>query len=338
MAVEKKKMEWAQTMRGVAAFLVVTCHLLFAIQEVYGIESAIYDLITDVVVVVGKACVSHFFFLCGYFILGVKRKSVGEFWWGRCKRLYPTYWFSVTCAIIFLSTSWSAEGIHILKDTFSWKAIAANFTMLQVFLRQQDILGCYWTLPIELVICVMFTVFRKRLDNEKIVTGLYLATIGAALLMAAARGYTHAKLPVAIPLFAITSQIGYYARMCDDGVFSRKKLWYLCAIFIVALFPITLMAYNFATEHNETWYRYFLIYFIGTALFVIYNRKHYSFRPFTLLGNYSYSVYLLHAVGFGFALRLWGGELSAPLMSVVCLIFIIIFSTVAYQCVEKRIK
>ena len=210
--------------------------------------------------------------------------------------------------------------------------------MLQMFFRQQDILGCYWTLPIELLICGMFTVFRKRLDNENVVTGLFACTVAATLLMAAARGYAHVKLPVALPLLAITSLLGYFTRMADDGVFSRKRQWILFAIFIIALLPITVMAYNFATEHQETWYRYFFTYCVGTLLFIGFNRLSVAWTPITVVGNYSYSVYLLHAVGFNFALRLWGGEMNALLMTVVCLIFIALFSVVAYQCVEKRIK
>lgn len=335
---EKKKLEWAQSLRGVGALLVVFCHLWLAIQEVYGVENSFCSFMTTDILDAGKIGVSIFFFLCGYFVVSVKKKSPKDFWWGRGKRLYPTYWFSIICAIAFLGTVFSAEGIHILKDTFSWKAIAANFTMLQMFFRQQDILGCYWTLPIELLICGMFTVFRKRLDNENVVTGLFACTVAATLLMAAARGYAHVKLPVALPLLAITSLLGYFTRMADDGVFSRKRQWTLFAVFIIALLPITVMAYNFATEHQETWYRYFFTYCVGTLLFIGFNRLSVACTPITVVGNYSYSVYLLHAVGFNFALRLWGGEMNALLMTVVCLIFIALFSVVAYQCVEKRIK
>lgn len=335
---EKKKLEWAQSLRGVGALLVVFCHLWLAIQEVYGVENSFCSFMTMDVLDAGKIGVSIFFFLCGYFVVSVKKKSPKDFWWGRCKRLYPTYWFSIICAIVFLGTAFSAEGIHILKDTFSFKAIAANFTMLQMFFRQQDILGCYWTLPIELLICGMFTIFRKRLDNEKVVTGLFFATVAATLAMATARGYAHVKLPVALPLLAITSLLGYFTRMSDDGVFSRKTQWILYAVFIIALIPITLMAYNFATEHQETWYRYFFTYCVGTLLFIGFNRLSVDWKPITVVGNYSYSVYLLHAVGFNFALRLWGGTLSPLLMTVVCLVFIALFSFVAYQGVEKRIK
>ena len=338
MAAEKKKLEWAQSLRGVGALLVVFCHLWLAIQEVYGVENSFCSFMTVDFLDAGKIGVSIFFFLCGYFVVSVKRKSPKDFWWGRFKRLYPTYWFSIICAIAFLGTVFSSEGIHILKDTFSWKAIAANFTMLQMFFRQQDILGCYWTLPIELLICAMFTVFRKRLDNEKTVIGLFIAVVVSTILMAAARGYAHVKLPVALPLLTITSLLGYYTRMCDDGIFSRKTQWYLYVTFIIALLPITLLAYNFATEHQETWYRYFLTYSVGTILFIGFNRMCVAWRPITVVGNYSYSVYLLHAVGFNFALRLWGGELSAPMMTVACLIFIALFSIVAYQCVEKKIR
>lgn len=316
----------------------VFCHLWLAIQEVYGVENSFCSFMTVDVLDAGKIGVSIFFFLCGYFVVSVKKKSPKDFWWGRCKRLYPTYWFSIICAIAFLGVSFSSEGIHILKDTFSFKAIAANFTMLQMFFRQQDILGCYWTLPIELLICAMFTLFRKRLDNEKVVTGLFLGTVAATLAMAAARGYAHVKLPVALPLLALTSILGYFTRMSDDGIFSRKRQWILYTVFIIALVPITLLAYNFATEHQETWYRYFFTYCVGTILFIGFNRLSIAWKPITAVGNYSYSVYLLHAVGFNFALRLWGGELSAGIMTIICLIFIALFSIAAYQGVEKRIK
>ncbi len=336
--VEKKKLEWAQGLRGIGALLVVFCHLWLAIQEVYGVENSFCSFMTVDVLDAGKIGVSIFFFLCGYFVVSVKKKSPKDFWWGRIKRLYPTYWFSIICAIFFLASSYSFAATHILKDDFSWKAIAANFTMLQMFFRQQDILGCYWTLPIELMICGMFTIFRKKLDDEKAVTGLFIATVVATILMAAARGYAQIKLPVALPLLAITSLLGYFTRMSDDGVFSKKTQWRLYATFIIALIPITVMAYNFATEHQETWYRYFFTYCVGTILFVIFNVTGKSLKALSVVGNYSYSIYLLHAVGFNYALILFKDQLSAPVMTIVCLLMIVVFSVFAYQCVEKRIK
>ena len=67
MAAEKKKLEWAQSLRGVGALLVVFCHLWLAIQEVYGVENSFCSFMTVDFLDAGKIGVSIFFFLCGYF-------------------------------------------------------------------------------------------------------------------------------------------------------------------------------------------------------------------------------------------------------------------------------
>jgi peptidoglycan/LPS O-acetylase OafA/YrhL len=72
----------------------------------------------------------------------------------------------------------------------------------------------------------------------------------------------------------------------------RKNIF----VFVVALFPISFLAYNRDYGFDERWYRYVISYILGILIFYLFKKTVPKIRPLVFLGKISYSLYLLHPV------------------------------------------
>lgn len=93
----------------------------------------------------GRAGIVAFFLISG-FVVPFSLKSphaLKGFAVSRFFRLYPAYWSSLFLAVVLLS------GLGI--ESFETKQVLANITMFQFLLGQDDVVGAYWTLFLEMV-------------------------------------------------------------------------------------------------------------------------------------------------------------------------------------------
>ena len=127
-----ERLAWIDSLRGLAALLVVYSHC-----PLFGREG---QMILDVS---GQLGVDVFFIISGYVVPSsisanhahpLRVFAIRRFW-----RLYPLYWLSIPF------------GLLVLPSVPSTAAIVANVTMAQRYLGASDIISVYWTLSIELL-------------------------------------------------------------------------------------------------------------------------------------------------------------------------------------------
>lgn len=325
--MEKKKLEWLSSVRGLAALLVVLRHIwpyFYAGREHIAPMRAAEFVITDIIDM-GKVGVVIFFLISGYLLpKGMAGKTRREFVLNRVIRLYPAYWVSIFTAVIFVGG-------------YSLKQVLVNLTMLQTFLFVPDVMGVYWTMPIEIVLYIGCLIFYKGLkeNNLKLIHILY-ALIGAASLgIAFLRGFTGLKLPVAMCTLILTAFLGHYIRLYRDGDISLRMLSGSLAFFGVIMPVASFLAYNTDMGFDEKWYRYVLSYSLGVTLFLLFSSKGLGCRFLSKTGALSYSLYLMHRVVITFMCDKLMADKICPVWYLAAVIVIIFAVTV---CVNYLIE
>lgn len=133
---------WLSTCRGIAAISVLLAHFLPYIDSAFQLNSKLIRIITVGIIDTGKVGVALLFLIAGYLAPTSKRKrNAKQFIINRFFRLYPLYWLDIVLV-----------GLLFSFDGYGLDTVLANLTMLQIFLRKEDLVGLFWTLPIELLL------------------------------------------------------------------------------------------------------------------------------------------------------------------------------------------
>lgn len=322
-------------LRGAAALCVAYSHLIAKMKRDGHFDemTGLLFLLSKAVLDIGKASVLVLFALSGYFVVAALYKSrsryerpIVAFVHQRFFRLFPLYWLSLFLGVMF---PWDNPA-----KLFSPAVIAINATMLQGFVFVENVIGLYWTLQIELmfyVLCVL--IFALRLGGSAkrdllFLLAQYLFTLWLAFL----RYKLEIKLPVALPLMLSVCFLGALWKATDNGRAAATGHYARIAVglFYLFLLPICLLAYSRDTGFGETWYRYFVSYGVGVALFIgatrISGNQLCWLAP---LGGVGYIIFLAHPSVFAIAERLGFGagdvDIPGPLYIVVMLILLTLF-------------
>ena len=289
----ENRLEWVDSLRGLAALGVAVMHIYVRLRNYYPNVSAFQEnslpglFILDFTNL-GKICVVVFFLISGYVIpYSLFNKDLNQFAISRFFRLYPAYWASIIVSILVL-------GFPPLLQ------LLTNFTMLQKFVGQADIIGVFWTLQIELIfyfICSLLF-YSGLLFNEKAILRMFYSLLAFSFLLATIRFAADIKLPVVVPLGLDVMLLGLLYRRYEkkEGSIDGKKIVNLFAVFVLLLLPISFMAYNKDYGFGEKWYKYFVSYSLALFIFVAFSKYKWHTKSLVYLGAISYSLYLLHPV------------------------------------------
>ncbi|MES2222506.1 MAG: acyltransferase [Acidobacteriota bacterium] len=160
--------------RGIAALWVALYHFYGAVSHDYLRHIFVQPL--HYLLSKGNAGVEIFFVISGYVIAySIRQKRItpryfGRFMLRRSIRLEPPYWATIAAAIAVLSIS-----NHLRPDHFvalpSWPRIVAHIFYLQGFFHQENIVGVFWTLCIEVQFYLFFILLvacSQRLGDRRI--------------------------------------------------------------------------------------------------------------------------------------------------------------------------
>jgi len=261
-------------LRFVAALIVVLFHLAQALPIVNNWYRN--------TVKYGWLGVPVFFVISGYCIILSAHNSsnVKDFLCRRLFRIFPPYWFSlliVGFAAVFQKLYIGSNAVHFLPKTAP--EVLAMLTLTTSPLTNiKTINWVYWSLTYELFFYL--TVFLALLFHKKTA----ICFLIAVSVLSAVPQLHHIRLLFFLdqwPAFGLGISIYYYFKASD------KISWLGFAALLTAnLFSLIYLFYY----HPE----YIVVTLITTSLIVASNYLHMPENIFSKLGQYSYSVYLIH--------------------------------------------
>lgn len=332
----ENRLEWVDSLRGLAALGVAIMHIYVKLRAYYPSvlvfqENSLPGLFILDFTNLGKICVVAFFLISGYVIpYSLFNKDLGQFAISRFFRLYPAYWVSILVSIIVL-------GFPPLLQ------LLTNITMLQKFVGQQDIIGVFWTLQIELIFyCICALLFYSGLlFNETAILRAFYLLLVFSFILAGVRFATDIKLPVVVPLGLAVMFLGLLYRRYEkkEGTLDGKKMLNIFAVFVILLLPISFMAYNKDYGFGEKWYKYFVSYSVALLIFVAFSKYKWHTKTLVYLGAISYSLYLLHPVIGMDLVDIIKKQYITDLSPANCILLFFVFSfgaaMLSYHFVEK---
>jgi peptidoglycan/LPS O-acetylase OafA/YrhL len=229
-------------------------------------------------------------------------------------RLYPAYWVSLALGAVTLS---STRATH-----FNSAQILANITMLQLALKQPDVLGVYWTLFSELL---FYLLCAAACGARVLMAPRYLFAAAAAFTCLPLAGLAfpnlqpHNALPVCIPVFLGIMHCGTLVRLgwLEQNA-EAKRLASMALGLILATHPLVMGA-GFSKATLSYGIANTTALYLGMALFhACVTVRWFANRITVFFGTISYSLYLLHPIAIlctltaaSPVLRLTGNALAA---------------------------
>ncbi len=293
----KPRLDYLDSIRALAALGVAYMHsslslVAFARPAETGIVHALTHFVDT-----GKIGVIAFFLVSGFVIpmslrTGVPgAQALRDFALGRFFRLYPAYWLSVALAFFTY--------FHGSFAQCSLRRLILNSTMFQGFFGGISInmVGVYWTLQIEWLfyILCMLLLALGWISRPGRILAVCFACMLCALTLAVLRFASHRAWPVAAPLGLSVMLVGTLWRMhtVDGSPAARRYARLAIVIFVTAIPLISVLAYSFNAGYDETWYRYTLCYWFAVAAFLLLTgRLRITWKPLTMVGRASFSLYL----------------------------------------------
>ena len=345
----RERMRYVDTLRAIAALLVVWLHSVHAFSRVNPetAEHGNWFIAASSRIDIGHIGVVVFFLISGFVIpFSIPRDApapAGGFLIKRFFRIFPAYWLSVPLA--------AATNFWIWGSTFDQRELLVNLTLLQGLFGYRHAEGVYWTLPVELVyylVCTALLLAGSLFDARRVgfVAAALLAVFAALvptfghprppLDFAAAFWFLNLSIMLWGTLYR--SRVDAAARMQKPDRIAGLLFWMLLAGYVVML-PLLARTTSAAFVQSWLW-----TYVIGFAIFIAGTRfVRIQTRLTDWLGRISYSIYLFHVIVFmaleWLLLRQpegsWWRTQPFGLYAAAGLVALLAVSTLVYRLIEK---
>ena len=345
----RERMRHVDTLRAIAALLVVWLHAVHAFARVNPETAERGNLFISAVsrIDVGHIGVVVFFLISGFVIpFSIPRDAgspAGAFLIKRFFRIFPAYWLSVPLA--------AATNFWIWGSAFGQRELLVNFTLLQGLFGYRHAEGVYWTLPVELVYYLVCTalLLAGSLFNARRVGLLAAVLLAIFAALVPTFGGPRPPLDFAAAFWFLNLSIMLWGTLYRSRVDAASQaqapdrvatylFWTLLAGYVVLL-PLLARFTSKGFVLSWLW-----TYLIGFAIFLVGTRfVRIATRLTDWLGRISYSIYLFHVIVFmaieWCLLRQpegsWWRTQPFGLYAVAGLVAVLAVSTLVYRLVEK---
>lgn len=294
-------------LRGLASLLVVWSHLSgFWLLE-NGRSSALQDLWYQLVAQPfhvfqngGHLGVVLFFLISGYIITHTSlRETRRDFAVKRTLRIFPPLLFATGVAALLLVISSATDTIlYGTNSADAWTWIASVF-LIDGFVSDTRVLDVTWTLVVELLFYTLTLVAmgltqRSPVAATWVMTGVWIAIFVASTTLPVLSTTINSSLPVYLA-FLLAGRAIYLWHSGRAGALTAVILtathMMLYMVFIETLSPGFLLAPGgWVGLEPVVTYGYALLIFLGCLVW----SPSRLWAPFRVLGDISYSLYLLH--------------------------------------------
>lgn len=329
-----------QVLRGLAALSVVFSHLI-VMEKKYS-----PDQISPESFIHGFAGVDLFFVISGFIMVYVTQntirggKSVSEFLFARAGRIYPLYWV-VTFALVFVwlyrpdMVFGSSTEPNILKSFLLWPDVSAETGNIA-----PPLMNLGWTLIHEMS---FYLVFAFSLFLPRKFLPAFLAIWTTVFLSGFLWGGADLKNAAQIFFHPLTAEflLGAFAGL----IFLRWKGFGWPVALVSSIVVLAIMVYTLGVDYTRPWTRVATIGVPATLLLFALvglekHRKIKFAKPLTLLGDWSYALYLTHILTLSLIGRLWAGfsrdGIADNIIILIAMIATsIVVAAVTYQLIER---
>ncbi len=276
-----KRLVQLDSLRGLAALMVVLFHYTTRFQQLFGHPNQL-----PIEFPYGYYGVQLFFMISGFVIfMSVETtKCVADFLISRFSRLFPAYWVAVILTYSIVST-FLLPGREVTIAT-----AILNLSMLQEWLGRPHVDGVYWTLTLELSFYViMLSIFYYNLLNRiEIISVFWLVCMLAVYGIEGQAG-------VHFPYMFKTLFLLEYANLFIAGIMFYRWYYYrnmpvTYAILLTSL-AVQLVIHGWISAFVCSLFSVFFYFAVINKGFL---SKVLAFKPLVFLGGISYSLYLLH--------------------------------------------
>ncbi|WP_224970341.1 acyltransferase family protein [Acinetobacter oleivorans] len=338
--------------RGLLASLVMFSHLFKDLTLYQGIkwkyDKDYYQIIGwgNQALNTGKIGVAIFFMISGYLFYQLllkqeKQLNIKRFFYNRFTRIYPLYFFAILfCTSYLLLTAEYNLDFHLLKKILSWFLFLGPYDGLRIVDMTH---GVEWTLKLEILlyisIPILFYIFSKiqnlYLRHFFIISSIIAIFIIGFILRVYGKVYIDPRAALCFYMGYIAIEIKNQKTKVLYSFFNGK----FAALLSILLFISTF----FISSHN---FFYFYLIFSCGFLFISLACDNNLFgllnaQPLQVMGEISYSIYLLHGIilYFFIALLNYFGVRNIYLLLILipCYFYCVYtLSTITFLQIEKR--
>lgn len=330
----RTKLLSVQYLRAIAALLVAYFHLVIQVPQFSGYLS--FDTIVSSAQLYSGVWI--FFVISGFIMYVTARElSAKEFAWRRVARIVPLYW-TITlalCAIALLSP-------ELLRRTDVTAAVVLKSLLFVPYHNPTQggalfpLVTPGWTLNFEMAFYALFcmALLLRSPYRMGVVVGVLCAAGLVGLIYSRALFGSIAGFYTGMPAFL------FAVGVCLGALYTRIELprW-ACAALVVVGFWAALS--GGLKGDSAQWAQYLGPIAIVTGA-VLWERQFGIpyWRWFLLLGDASYSIYLVHIFAFGITREIWertgfGGPFAAAGFAAASLLAALALALATYRLVER---
>ncbi|TCP34081.1 acyltransferase [Sphingomonas sp. BK235] len=336
----KKRLDYVDGLRGLAAMLVVVAHWLehSVKNDLFAVAPADQSPYLLLSFYLGRIGVVAFFCISGFVVPFSFRTETGVrgFVISRFFRLYPAYWLSLAAALLVYP---------LIGSAVTAPQALANVTMIQTVLRQPDVIGVYWTLFVEIIFyatcTLLFVSHRLHRPGTQLAMVIVFLMVGLA---GALFRYTHpaSGLAIGLPTYLAAMHFGTIARLrfLEGAPISARRFAAIAAGLMALVFAINTLGYVASDDKGATWLASSLAYAIGLSAFLLCIRFHlFGGAVLAYLGAISFAVYLFHPLVIRTICPPLASVVSLPALVPVSLLLVFvtvsIVAAIVYRLVEQ---
>lgn len=324
----KKQLDIIQVFRGLAALFVVIHHIVPSLSYFQNVEYPFLNYLASL----GKYGVDFFFILSGFIIhysnAFKKNNNVGKFIRNRIIRIYVPY-LPVGIALYFL--------YQLLPTLSKGDREISTITSFTLFPDGNPALAVAWTLSFEMFFYLIYTlcIINKNVWNVSIT--LWSATILLVNYMGV--HFDSPFLQMVFSYYNLEFLLGYLFSLLIIKRWNFTKnavifvILFLFAIFTVSMY-LKFVPYVFFTNCIFALFAFFLLYYYLTFRTVQLSKG----NLLMIIGNSSYSLYLVHGPLHGFIERFLpiSSNLSVFLIYIALVTIICIVAGYVYYFVFEK--